>query len=144
MASKEENAGVNVDEEEGFVRRRLPRHLPKRYNDIYVNNNSNFKSQLQRGLTVLKESGCVLVHGLGAAVPRAINLAQSLQDNCHGEVTLDIRTGTVTLTEDLQWVSDGTIDPQTKNSSSIHIKVNLNIAQNPNIAQKTTDKCSKS
>ncbi|XP_037797764.1 ribonuclease P protein subunit p20-like [Penaeus monodon] len=88
-ASKVTKNDNNIDPDELWLRRRLPRYLPKRNNDVYVNNYSNFKGQEARALNLLHESGWVVVHGLGSAVPRAINLALCLQVAARAPAIID-------------------------------------------------------
>jgi len=38
----------NIDSEEYVLRKRLPRRLPKRPNDVYVNRKTDFRAQLAR------------------------------------------------------------------------------------------------
>lgn len=93
------------DPEEYLLRKRLPARLPSRPNDIYVNNKTDFKAQLARCFKCLEEatasaesSGCVYIHGLGAAAPRAINLALQLQQKSTIPLQLSVNTSTVNLT----------------------------------------------
>ena len=92
------------DPEEYLLRKRLPARLPSRSNDIYVNTKTNFKAQLARCFRCLEEataspesSGCVYIHGLGAAAPRAINLALQLQQKSSYPLELSVNTSTVNL-----------------------------------------------
>ncbi|CAL4193203.1 unnamed protein product, partial [Meganyctiphanes norvegica] len=97
--SMRQNVRDPIDAEEQWFRRRLPRHLPRRPNDLYVNNSSNYKNQLNRGLSVLSESGWLVVHGFGSAVPRAVHLSLDLQSTINEPTTAETRTSTVYLTD---------------------------------------------
>ncbi|XP_042856768.1 ribonuclease P protein subunit p20-like [Penaeus japonicus] len=124
-ASKGSNNDT-IDPDEQWLRRRLPRHLPKRNNDVYVNNYSNFKGQEVRAVNLLHECGWVVVHGLGSAVPRAINLALSLQVAARAPTVVDTRTSTVYLTDDIEPTFDGADQEyHTKGNAAVHIKVSL-------------------
>ncbi|XP_033124846.1 ribonuclease P protein subunit p20-like [Anneissia japonica] len=111
-----------IDENESLLRKRLPQKLPKRKNDIYVNTKTNFNGQLQRCKKIL-DSGCdeVTIHGLGAAVNRAINLALRIQEMSHGFLELAVNTSTVDLVDDLD--GDGEKTTQERNNSAVHIKI---------------------
>ncbi|XP_045602245.1 ribonuclease P protein subunit p20 [Procambarus clarkii] len=115
-----------IDPEEQWLRRRLPRHLPKRPNDIYVNSNSNIKGQEVRGMSLLNESGWVVVHGLGSAVPYAINLALTLQAAVRTPTTLHTNTSSVYLNDDIEPSLDG-VDHNyhSKGCAAVHIKISL-------------------
>jgi hypothetical protein len=43
----------------------------------------------------------IVIHGLGAAIGRAIELATVIQASFHDQVTLDVTTSTVTLIDDI-------------------------------------------
>lgn len=118
--------GDPIDAEEQWIRRRLPRHLPRRPNDLYVNNSSNYKNQLSRGLSVLSESGWLVVHGFGSAVPRAIHLSLDLQSAVSEPTTAETRTSTVFLTDDIEpipWVEGNEHENQTRSCPAIHVRI---------------------
>ncbi|XP_042230343.1 ribonuclease P protein subunit p20-like isoform X1 [Homarus americanus] len=125
-ASQVSSSVKAIDPEEQWLRRRLPRYLPKRPNDIYVNNNSNFKVQELRGVSLLSESGWVVVHGLGSAVPCAINLAHSLQAAVHTPTALHTNTSSIHLSDDIESSLDGADQEyHSKGYAAVHIKVSL-------------------
>lgn len=113
------------DDEEFQVRKRLPPRFPVRKNDVYVTRRTNFKAQLARCEKLL-DSGfdAVYIHGLGAAVNRAINLALQLKRRGVGSLDLAINTSTVEVTDDLEPLLDD-IESQTRvrNCSAVHIKI---------------------
>lgn len=118
--------GDPIDAEEQWLRRRLPRHLPRRPNDLYVNNSSNYKNQLSRGLSVLSESGWLVVHGFGSSVPRAIHLSLDLQSTVSEPTTAETRTSTVYLTDDIEpipWVEGNEHENQTRSCPAIHVRI---------------------
>lgn len=125
-ASQASSSIAIIDPEEQWLRRRLPRHLPKRPNDIYVTSTSNFKGQQLRGLSILSESGWVIVHGLGSAVPNAINLALSLEGAVSTPTTVHTNTSSVHLTEDIEPSLNGADhDYHSKGYAAVHIKISL-------------------
>ena len=129
MAEKPKETKIRMkdlmDNEEFAIRKRLPRQLPNRKNDIFVTKKTNFKAQMNR-CQKLFDSGLneVVIHGLGAAVNRAINLALQLQRNSMRTLEIATHTSTVELMDDF----DGEMDEfdshvQTRNNTAIHIKV---------------------
>ncbi|XP_043924700.1 ribonuclease P protein subunit p20 [Protopterus annectens] len=119
-------ADLEMDQVEYTLRKRLPRKLPKRKNDIYVNMKTNFKAQLARCQKLLDSGGFneICIHGLGLAINRAINIALQLQANSFGALQIAANTSTVELVDDLEPELDmGDPVTRTRNNSAIHIKV---------------------
>lgn len=119
-------ADLEMDQIEYTLRKRLPRKLPKRKNDIYVNMKTNFKAQLARCQKLLDSGGFneICIHGLGLAINRAINIALQLQANSFGALQIAANTSTVELVDDLEPELDmGDPVTRTRNNSAIHIKV---------------------
>ncbi len=114
-----------IDPAEFTLRKRLPRRLPKRKNDIYVSNKTDFKAQEARCHKLL-DTGVneIHIHGLGAAVNRAVNLALQLQKSSLGTFQMSVHTSTVDLTDDLEPTGDDA-EPETRDrhNSAIHIKI---------------------
>jgi len=92
---------VVYDNEEYILRKRLPPRYPSRPNDVYVNSKTNFKAQLARCFKALENENFVLIHGLGAAVSIAINLALQVQLKSAFAVEIAVNTSTVDLTGNL-------------------------------------------
>ncbi|XP_077445021.1 ribonuclease P protein subunit p20 [Stigmatopora argus] len=119
---------VDIDPVEYTLRKRLPRKLPKRRNDVYVNMKTDFRAQLARCQKLLDGGGHreIFVHGLGLAINRAINIALQLQASSQGALQLAANTSTVELVDDLEPEDpDEAAEPltRTRNNSAIHIKV---------------------
>ena len=89
---------LKIDNEEFKLRKRLPPRYPVRTNDVYVNNQTNFKGQLSRCLKLLEEEDTVYIHGLGSAISKAINLALRLQAEAVVPLQVAANTSTVRLT----------------------------------------------
>lgn len=121
------SSSSSIDPREQWLRQHLPRHLPKRHNDLYLDQNSNFKSQQQRGLSLLGDSGWVVVHGLGQAIPHAINLALSLQAAVSSPATLHTNTSSVFLSDDHQTSLTGADQDYyySREQPVVHIKISL-------------------
>lgn len=122
------SAAVEMDPVEYTLRKRLPRKLPKRRNDVYVNMKTDFRAQLARCQKLLEGGGHreICVHGLGLAINRAINIALQLQASSQGVLQLAANTSTVELVDDLEPEDpDEAGEPmtRTRNNSAIHIKV---------------------
>ena len=113
-----------IDNEEYAFRKRLPRKLPVRKCDVYVTRKTDFKGQLERCQKKLDDGNVVYVHGLGAAVNRAINLALQLKQRGLGSVELAVHTSTVELVDDLEPLTDEhDADSMSRNNSAVHIRV---------------------
>ncbi|CAG8482996.1 6165_t:CDS:2 [Diversispora eburnea] len=97
--------------------------------DIYVSRNSNFKGQLFRAKRLLLEDGhspIIIIHGLGAAIQKSINLVLTLNDLLQNQIVYKVTTGTVNLVDDIiPDDDDKDLEVQTRNNSSIHIEVSL-------------------
>ncbi len=101
-----------LDKEEFTLRKRLPPKLPKRKDDVYVTRRTDFEAQMKRCQNTLDSGNEVYIHGLGAAVNRAINLALQLKSNGQGTIEVSCHTSTVELTDDLEPDNDEG-EPQT-------------------------------
>eukprot|EP01137_Pigoraptor_chileana_P030792 Opistho-2@17760 len=116
MASKKEEVSLS---------KRTPFRLPTRKNDLYITRNSEFAAQLDRAQKLL-DSGLdeIFIHGLGAAINRAINLALRLQEHYKGTVQVSTNTSTIELVDDIE-PTDATQLPgeQRRNNSAVHIRV---------------------
>lgn len=103
--------------------KRYPK-LPKSRSDVYVNQKSSFIAQFNKCKTLLSSEKEICIHGLGAAVNTAVNLALQLKTFYLETVTLETTTSTVELLDDFT--------PQTpvgrhravkRRNSAIHIKI---------------------
>lgn len=83
------------DPEEYVLRKRLPPRSSGNPNDVYVNNKTDFKAQLARCFKRLETQPFVVIHGLGAAAPKAINLALQLQLKSTIPLNIEADTGTI-------------------------------------------------
>ena len=125
VSKKKEVLGETIGQEEYILRKRLPKTFPKRKNDIYVNKKTDFKAQLARCQRLLDNGENELyIHGLGAALNRAINLALQLKALGNGSIEVSANTSTVELVDDYEPMDDESEpDQSTRNNSAIHIKV---------------------
>uniref|UniRef100_A0A0N5AQU6 Ribonuclease P protein subunit p20 n=1 Tax=Syphacia muris TaxID=451379 RepID=A0A0N5AQU6_9BILA len=114
-----------IDEVEYELRKRLPPKFSNDRNDVYITRNTSLESQKRRIQKMLDEKyDDVVLHGLGAAVSRTINLALQLQRRMADSVKLDVRTSTVKVTDDLFPLYDE-VDFATRNRliSAVHIRI---------------------
>ncbi|EDV27299.1 Ribonuclease P protein subunit p20 [Trichoplax sp. H2] len=122
----EEGGGAEAENQEYLIRKRLPRSLPKRKNDVYVTRKTNFAAQIKKCSKLLEsEFTEIHIHGLGAAVNRAINLALQLKLTSSGGLEVSTTTSTVELFDDFESL-DETLPSkksQLRQNSAIHIKV---------------------
>ncbi|KAL6433004.1 hypothetical protein ACFW04_006356 [Cataglyphis niger] len=99
--------------------------------DIYVHNKTSFKVQLYKCEKLFdKGASELIIHGLGATVFKAVNLALQLKKIHHGTLDLDIKTSTVSLQDELVILDDDDADYglyngelNTRLNSGIHIRV---------------------
>ncbi|XP_046436978.1 ribonuclease P protein subunit p20-like [Daphnia pulex] len=115
---------IRYDPEEYKLRKRLPARLPSRSNDVYVNNKTDFKAQLARCFKCLETESSVHIHGLGAAAPKAINLALQIQLKSNTPLELSVNTSTVHLIDDFEPQYDsGDFYSKERQNSAVIIKV---------------------
>ncbi|XP_053994614.1 ribonuclease P protein subunit p20 [Hylaeus volcanicus] len=108
------------------IRRRQPFNLPgKRNKDIFVTNKTNFKAQLKKCEKLLSSGNSeVIIHGLGAAVYRACNLALQLKEIHYGGMELDIKTSTTSIIDDFEPLHDSMeYETINRSNSAVHIRV---------------------
>ncbi len=113
-----------IDAEELHVRRMLPEGLSRRPLDLYVTQKTSFEAQLSRAQALLEVEGgggVVWIHGLGAAQPRAVNLALTLAQRNLGRVQVAPFTNS---TDCLDLIDDGgPPSTQVRCKAAVHIKV---------------------
>jgi hypothetical protein len=90
-----------------------------------VDNTQPFNQQLERAWRVLDEGKLdhVLVHGIGPAMQRVINLALQIKLRGNGMFDVSATTHTVHLHDDLNDTNTGLVTSQTRRNSSISIKI---------------------
>lgn len=119
---------IYFDKEEFSIRKRLPPNLPKRNIDVYVTNKTAFKAQLERCKKLIDQGESeIYLHSLGAAIPRALNLALQIQKFYGSGVCLDTATSTVELTDDFEPLhGDLQAESQSRYNSAVHVKIVYN------------------
>lgn len=107
------------------VRKRCPPRSVKRNNDIYITNKSNFQGQLAHCEKLIENGeNEIILHGLGAAIPRTVNLALQLNEKLCGTFDMYTETGTVQVVDDIEPLTDlAEADIQTRQNSAIHIQL---------------------
>ncbi|VBB25694.1 unnamed protein product [Acanthocheilonema viteae] len=120
---------IHFDEVEYELRKNLPPQFSKRKNDIYITRHTSIAAQKARVIRLLDEKmDEVVLHGLGAAVSRTINVALQIQRKLVDTVKLDVKTGTVKVTDSLFPLYDE-VDFKTRNRSisAVHIRISRRI-----------------
>ncbi|XP_020900146.1 ribonuclease P protein subunit p20-like [Exaiptasia diaphana] len=107
------------------MKKRTPQRSPKKKNDIYINRKTDFKAQLERCQKLLDSSHQeVWIHGLGAAINRAINLALQLKHRGMGTIETSALTSSVELIDDFEPLDDEhESHSKVRTNSAIHIRV---------------------
>lgn len=106
------------------VKKNAPVHS-RGINELYVDNTQPFNQQLERAWRILDEGKLdhVLVHGIGPAMQRVINLALQIKLRGNGMFDVSATTHTVHLHDDLNDTETGLVTSQTRRNSSISIKI---------------------
>eukprot|EP00040_Diaphanoeca_grandis_P040960 m.262318 g.262318 ORF g.262318 m.262318 type:complete len:288 (-) comp45153_c0_seq1:125-988(-) len=121
------NKQPQISKKDLDVLKRVPDRFPSSKTDLYVSRNSDFSVQLGRAEKLfLSGQKNVCIHGLGAAINRAINLSLQLQMRLAFPVTVSATTSTVPLVDDLipskeLLLGNQHEKTQIRNNSAIHI-----------------------
>ena len=83
----------------------------------------------------------IYLHSLGAAIPRALNLALQIQKNNFDSVSLDTATSTVELTDDFEPIQadSGPHFQQSRYNSAVHIKIYPNPKGKVEVVEQTQE-----
>ena len=83
----------------------------------------------------------IYLHSLGAAIPRALNLALQIQKNNFDSVSLDTATSTVELTDDFEPIQadSGPHFQQSRYNSAVHIKIYPNPKVKVEVVEQTQE-----
>ncbi|XP_059165999.1 ribonuclease P protein subunit p20-like [Physella acuta] len=93
-------------------------------NDVYISDKTNFKAQENKCQELLDSGNEVIIHGLGKAVNRAINLTLQLKSKGLGTVQVCVQTSTVDLVDDyIPESDDRDMKTAIRSNSAIHIRV---------------------
>ena len=124
-----------------YARRKInPIRPSQAINDIYINRKTDFSTQLARSHKLL-DQGCteLNIHGLGAAIHRAINLALQLRETCSVPMEISASTCTVDLQDEMEPLDDeGDYSMESRTCSAIHIKLYQTTPSTVKSAEKTT------
>eukprot|EP00116_Pleurobrachia_bachei_P016000 sb/3476262/ len=101
-------------------RKKIPPVHSHGINEIYLDTTQPFNQQLERAWRILDEGKLdhVVIHGIGPAMSRVLNLALQIKNRGKGMYDLSTTTHTVTLHDELE---DDTI--QSRKNSSVSVKV---------------------
>uniref|UniRef100_A0A0R3RVX0 Ribonuclease P protein subunit p20 n=1 Tax=Elaeophora elaphi TaxID=1147741 RepID=A0A0R3RVX0_9BILA len=111
------------------LRKNLPPQFSKAKNDIYITRHTSIAAQKARAIRLLDEKmDEVVLHGLGRAVSQTIDVALQIQRKLVNTVKLDVKTGTVKVTDNLFPLYDK-VDLKTRNRliSAVHVRISRQI-----------------
>ncbi|KAI8810713.1 hypothetical protein BJ742DRAFT_172345 [Cladochytrium replicatum] len=107
-------------------RRKLAvQHPEVRPTDIYVRRKSNRHALIKRAKTLIDSPGfkSLDIHGLGAALVMAMELALKLKEIYGDTIEWNITTSSVELHDEVEDDPEVDVQMQTRINSAIHIKV---------------------
>jgi len=85
---------------------------------------TKFAAQLNECKNCLnKKSDEIIIHALGNAINRALNLALVLEDSMRGSLQISVVTGSVKVTDDIIASLDDDIESTQRVVSAVHILV---------------------
>lgn len=118
---------TDIDPEEYQIIKRLPPTFPRRKNDVFINQKSPFIAQFNKCKSLISNGEKeICIHGLGASVNTAVNLALQLKAYFLDTVVLHPNTSTVTLVDDyIPSSNKGKYRTEYRKNSAIHITVRL-------------------
>ncbi|KAF9194525.1 ribonucleases P/MRP protein subunit pop7 [Haplosporangium sp. Z 767] len=125
---KPELKRTRISKDEATLRKRAPLRPPTLVTDIYVTQSSSYKGQLTRAKKLLVEDGhpFIMLHAMGAAIERAINLAMAVSTACSGQVRCHTETATVNLVDDvIPLDTEKDLDTNTRQNSAVHIRIEM-------------------
>ncbi|KAJ3163699.1 ribonucleases P/MRP protein subunit pop7 [Geranomyces michiganensis] len=115
------------NEKSGSVRhKRAVQRPPTLATDIYVSRKSTMQAQAKRAQMLLDgpDFTFLTIHGLGAAINPAIELALHLKEQYQDQIAWTISLSTVTLVDDVEPEElDDDITTETRQNSAVHIRV---------------------
>jgi DNA-binding protein len=106
--------------------KRAPLRRIPRITDIYVRRKRPVQSYLQRVRSLFEnhKETCVTIHGLGAALLSAIEVALSVKHFYkNDQLKLETTTSTVTLIDDIEFTNDEEPCVEKRRNNAIHIKL---------------------
>ena len=113
------------------------------YGALWKNNNFEFLLDFTERCQQLLDKGEpeIYLHSLGAAIPRALNLALQIQKNNFDSVSLDTATSTVELTDDFEPIQadSGPHFQQSRYNSAVHIKIYPNPKVKVEVVEQTQE-----
>lgn len=100
--------------------------------DIYITEKTHIKAQEEKCQKILDLHGRVVLHGLGKAINRTINLALQMQAKGAGTVHIGAQTSSVDLTDDfIPETDDGEEMSTDRSKSAIHVHLYRSIDATP-------------
>ncbi|CAG8436360.1 2699_t:CDS:2 [Ambispora gerdemannii] len=97
--------------------------------DLYISRKKpNFIGQLERAKKLLLQERYpkIIIHALGPAIPRAIDLVMQLNETTHNQIEYKTTTSTVSLFDDIEPEDEEQdYEIQKRYNSAVHIQVSL-------------------
>ncbi|KAI6205026.1 Ribonuclease P [Aphelenchoides besseyi] len=88
-----------VTHKTAFIKRSLPSR-PSSPNDVYVNQKTKLTGTFKKCIKLLDQKvNYVDIHGMAVSIPKTIRLANMLKDALKESISVNVRTGTVTVTD---------------------------------------------
>eukprot|EP01089_Gocevia_fonbrunei_P021056 TRINITY_DN8013_c0_g1_i2.p1 TRINITY_DN8013_c0_g1~~TRINITY_DN8013_c0_g1_i2.p1 ORF type:complete len:133 (-),score=8.58 TRINITY_DN8013_c0_g1_i2:5-403(-) len=106
--------------------KRTPLRPHAHKNEMYVSHTSNPKALFKRANKLLDDPNIplIIIHGLGAAITKAVDLALELEEKRGTSITISTNTSSVVLLDEYIPVqADLNPVPQTRLNSAIHITI---------------------
>ncbi|KAI6173157.1 Ribonuclease P protein subunit p20 [Aphelenchoides besseyi] len=93
------NIQPSVAHKSAFIKRSLPSR-PSSPNDVYVNQKTKLTGTFKKCIKLLDQKvNYVDIHGMAVSIPKTIRLANMLKDALKESISVNVRTGTVTVTD---------------------------------------------
>ncbi|KAI1715398.1 rpp20 subunit of nuclear RNase MRP and P domain-containing protein [Ditylenchus destructor] len=107
------------------IQKRLPAKFHTSANDVYITRRTKTAAQFNKCKTLLdKKSDDIVIHALGNAINRALNLALMLENAMNNSVKVDVLTSSVSVTDDiLTFFGECDLNSRQRTVSAVHILV---------------------
>ena len=129
-----EDTKATPDKKSGQLRhKRASIRPPTLKNDIYISRKSSFPALERRAKKLMKDPTVaeIHIHGMGAAMNRAVELALELRRSCPDAFETRVDTSTVDLIDDVieQDEKESSLKVETRSNSAIHIHLTKKLGQ---------------
>mmetsp|Transcript_8015 Transcript_8015/g.12127 ORF Transcript_8015/g.12127 Transcript_8015/m.12127 type:complete len:136 (-) Transcript_8015:24-431(-) len=111
---------------------------PPKKNEVFISRKSNDVILYKKIMKLLGTNDEVVIHGLGAAIEKAVTIALKIEKRNNGAFSLKISTSSVELTDEIFEKNEKEIKIENRINSAIHIVITH--AQGGRIKVTTTKK----